>query len=342
MAARNRPVRGAPLALLLSLGCAAAPVPVPRGEWAGPGASPGGPAAGPAGGAARGSEPDGLQAEEAPEEPLFPGLAIAPDPLAAPLAGELLRASGGDRTLVLSTGRRAPLFRGDPWETTRAGRTGLAFTSGVGTLYSVDSTVGVVDANFGDPSDISGDITGRLGLGVQAEYFPLDDWMVFAGVEYRLYDPDLGEELISFSSGQQFELFLGSRYYLPWRLLSDRLRFFATGKVAWIPEVTFDLETRLPFDPPLQDAVLVAPFEGSSYWSAGVGWGASYRLAEQWTLSLLAYHEWSLSTSTGRSVASLEQSTGNAFVDDILDGLTYDVGIEPYGWIGFLSLSYAP
>jgi hypothetical protein len=230
----------------------------------------------------------------------------------------------------------------DPWSTTRAGRLGLAFTSGVGTLYSVDSTVGVVGANFGEPSEVSGDINGRLGLGLQAEYFPVDDWMVFAGVEYRLYDPDLGEELISFSSGQQFELFLGTRYYLPWRFFSDRMRLFLTGKVAWIPRVTFDLETRLPFDPPLEDALLVAPFQGSDYWSAGVGGGASYRLGEAWTLSLLAYYEWSLSSSMGRSVASLEQETGNAFIDDILDGLTYDVEIEPYGLIGFLSLSYSP
>lgn len=247
-----------------------------------------------------------------------------------------------DPTRALSMGEPRPIFAGDPWSTTRAGRFAVAFTSGAGSLYEVDSTVGILDNNFGDPADIAGDIKGRLGLGVQAEYFPADDWMVFAGVEYRLYDPDVGEELIQFSSGEQFELFLGSRYYLPWRLLSDRLRFFATGKVAWIPRVTFDLETILPFDPPLQDAILIAPFEGSDYWSLGMGGGASYRMSEAWTLSLLAYYEWGLSSSEGTSVASLQDSTGNAFLDDILDGLTYDVEIEPYGLIAFLSLSYSP
>jgi len=231
---------------------------------------------------------------------------------------------------------------GDPWQTTDAGRWSVAATTGAGSLYDVDAKVGVVDSNFGAPASIGGDIEGKLGLGVQAEVFAAKDWMVFLGTEYRLYDPKLDDELVQFDTGQQFELFLGTRWYLPWRFLANRrLRVFLQGKLAWIPRVDFDLETRLPFSDPLNDALLVAPFEGSDYWSLGFGGGASYRLADAWTLSLSLYYEWALSSSKGRSTADLVQATGNTFVDDLLDGLQYDVEVEPYGLIGFLSLSYS-
>lgn len=231
---------------------------------------------------------------------------------------------------------------GDPWQVTEAGRWSVGATTGVGSIYDVDAQVGVVDTNFGAPASIGGDIEGKLGLGVQAEYFAAKDWMLFLGTEYRLYDPELEDELIQFDTAQQFELFLGTRWYLPWRFLeSRRLRLFVQGKLAWIPRVEFDLETRLPFPPPLSDAVLIAPFQGSDYWSLGFGGGGSYRLADAWTLSLSIYYEWALSASKGRSTSELVQASGNAFVDDLLDGLQYDVEIEPYGLIGFLTLSYS-
>ena len=113
------------------------------------------------------------------------------------------------------------------------------------------------------------------------------------------------------------------------------------GKLAYIPEVEFTMTTRLPFDPPLNDAILVSPYSGSAYWSIGAGGGLSYQWTEEWTLNLGFFYEWPLSKSKGRSGADLVQSTGNAFVDNIMNALEYDIEIEPEGWIAFLELSYA-
>ena len=48
-----------------------------------------------------------------------------------------------------------------------------------------------------------------------------------------------------------------------------------------------------------------------------------------------------LGTSEGRSKSELVEATGNEFVDNLLDGLEYDVEIKPQGWIAYLNLSYA-
>jgi len=225
---------------------------------------------------------------------------------------------------------------------TSAGTTAVALVAGVASVYEVDSTVTVVDANFGEPSRLHGDLEGRYGVGLQLEHFLLDDWMLFLGFEQRAFEPDLGDDNITFGESTQEEIFLGTRYLLPWSPLeSGRLRPFLQTKLAWIPSVEFDLTTRLRFDPPLEDAVLVAPYRGSDYWTLGAGAGLAYELSEDCVISLGGFYEWPLSQSEGRSRSRLEQETGNSFVDNLLDGLEYDVEIEPRGWIAFLRISYA-
>ena len=49
--------------------------------------------------------------------------------------------------------------------------------------------------------------------------------------EQRVFEPDLGTDLITFGESSQFETFLGTRYYLPWRYLkSQRLRSFLQAR----------------------------------------------------------------------------------------------------------------
>lgn len=235
-----------------------------------------------------------------------------------------------------------PELDAEPWRTTRAGTVSAAVKMGVGSDYKVDSTVSVVGANFGEPIDLHGEMVGRFGAGLQGEYFVMDDWMCFVGAEHRMFEPDLGDENITFGEATQNELYLGTRYYLPLRFLeSQRLRTFVQAKFAYIPEVEFEMTTRLQFDPPLNDAVLEAPYSGSDYWSFGAGAGLSYQFSDEFLINWGFFYEWPLGTSKGRSRSTLVEETGNAFVDDILDGLEYDVEIEPYGWIAFLELSYA-
>ena len=234
-----------------------------------------------------------------------------------------------------------PDLRGEPWRTTRAGSTALSFQSGVASDYEVDSTVSFVGANFGEPVDLHGEMVPLFGFGDRVEVFPVDDLSLFLGREYRAFEPDLDEELITFGDAAQWEYFLGSRWFLPTRFLdSQRLRVFLQAKLAYIPKVEFEMTTTLPFDPPLDDAILRSPFSGGEYWSVGAGCGLAYELGRHWMVSLGFFYEWPLVKSEGRTGAELIQSTGNDFVDDIMRQLEFDVEIEPQGWIAFLNFSY--
>ncbi len=237
----------------------------------------------------------------------------------------------------------------DPWyaeheqrgASTRKGTRRLAMPAGVATGYQVDSTIKIVNANFGSDTHLTGDMIGRFGLGLRGEYFVADDWMLFLGGEQRIFKPDLGDDLITFGEASQIEFSVGSRYYLPWRMLDNRrLRGYLQTKLAYIPKVEFEMTSRLPFDPPLEDGILISQFEGSSYWSLAAGGGLSYELNKDWLVSLGFFYEWPLSTSDGVTGAELAQTTGNAFVDDILRALEYDVELQPEGWIAFLTMTY--
>lgn len=250
------------------------------------------------------------------------------------LLGALLLCLGSCRSAV-------PELQNEPWRITRQGSVGLTGDLGVASGYEVESTVGIVDANFGEPSRVDGDLEGKFGGRLGAEYFALDDLSLFAGAETRVFEPDIGEDLIQFGDITTYELCLGTRWFLPVRLLeSGRLRPFLHGKLAWIPKVEYDMTTRLPFDEPLEDAVMVAPYSGSSYWTAGAGGGLAYQATDHLYAHLSFFYEWPLGETSGRSTSELVQSTGNDFVDDILDGLQYDTTMKPEGWIAFLGVSY--
>lgn len=230
----------------------------------------------------------------------------------------------------------------EPWRITQAGNFGIGASLGVASGYEVDSVVAIKDANFGEPSSVHGVMEGKFGAALSAEYFPVDDVALFAGVETRMFEPDLGEDLISFGDIEQLEVFLGSRWFLPTRWLdSQRLRPFLHAKLAYIPAVDFDMTTRIPFPDPLNDAVMISPYRGSSYWTMGAGGGLAYQLSEHWYARGAFFYEWAMSESSASSVpSSLQGTTGNDFVDGIMDSLEYDISLEPQGWIAFFGLSY--
>ena len=179
------------------------------------------------------------------------------------------------------------------------------------------------------------------GVGLAGEYFIIDDLALFAGAEARIFEPNLGDDLISFGQLTQYELFFGTRWFLPLRYLeTERLRPFLHAKVAYIPAVDFDMTLTMVF-PDLNDAVLVSPYRGSEYWSMGLGGGLAYQLSDNLYAELSFFYEWPLTNSSAEDVPTIvTQGTGNPFVDDILSLLKFDIEIEPSGWIGFFSLTY--
>jgi hypothetical protein len=231
----------------------------------------------------------------------------------------------------------------EPWQSTQAGRVSVGGSLALGSGYEVDSVVAIGDSNFGEPASIQGVMEGKFGAALSAEYFVVDDVSLFAGAELRVFEPDLGEDLISFGSIDQYELFMGGRWFLPTRWLeSQRLRPFVHTKLAYIPAVNFDMTTTIPIPDPLNDAVLLSPYRGSSYWSLGAGGGLAYEFSSNWVGRLEFYYEWALAESSASGVpTSLQGTTGNQFVDDIMNALEYDITIKPAGWLGFASLGYS-
>ena len=231
----------------------------------------------------------------------------------------------------------------EPWQTTQSGRLNLGGSLALGTGYDVDSVVAIGDSNFGEPASVSGVMEGKFGAALSAEYFVVDDLSLFAGAEVRVFEPDLGEDLIQFGTIEKIVLLCGGRLFLQTRWLArQRLRPFVHTKFAYIPAVNFDMTTTIPIPPPLNDAVLLSPYRGSSYWSLGAGGGLAYELSENWVARLEFYYEWALAESTASGVpTSLQDSTGNQFVDDIMNSLEYDISIEPQGWLAFGSIGYS-
>ncbi len=230
----------------------------------------------------------------------------------------------------------------EPWRITRAGNFGVGLASALASDYEVDSVVAVRDANFGEPAGINGKLLGTFGAALSAEYFIIDDLALFAGGEARVFEPDLGQDLISFGEIEQLEWFVGTRWFMPTRWLeTQRLRPYLHMKLAYIPQVNFDMTTTLPFPEPLNDAVLLSPYRGSSYWTLGAGGGLAYQLSENVYARLAVFYEWALNESKASAVPStLMGSTGNAFVDNVMNSLEYDISLEPRGWIAFFAISY--
>ncbi len=228
------------------------------------------------------------------------------------------------------------------WPTTEAGQHTLAETFGVGSVYEVDSTIQILDTNFStEASEVHGDMKGRIGLGVQAEYFPVNDYALFYGVEYRAFEPTINNDLFDFGQASQTELYLGNRYYLPWGFhgLGSSFRPFLQAKFAYIPAVRFNMVTRIPLGA-TGEAVLESPFRGSPYWTFAAGTGLAYLVSEDLSISLGVFYELPLSKSSGISDARLIKGSGNDFIDNILDQLQFEVELEPFGWIGFLNINY--
>jgi len=229
----------------------------------------------------------------------------------------------------------------EPWRATRRGSWGPVLELGLHTGYEVDSRVEVVDANFGQPAFLHGELEGLFGAGLGLEYFVLDDVSLTAGAELRGFEPHLDDDLFQFDRISQLEYSLGLRYLLPLRLLrSGRLRPYVQTKLAYVPQVEVDMTAVLELPDPLEDVVLVSPYRGSSYTTLAAGAGLTYQLRDDLIARLGFFYEWAQSRSADRVPSVRQNSSGNDFIDDTLDLLEFDVELEPEGWIAFLGFTY--
>jgi len=231
----------------------------------------------------------------------------------------------------------------EPWRATRRGSWGPLLELGLRTGYEVDSEVEVVDANFGEPAFLHGDLEGLFGAGLGLEYFVLDDVSLVAGAELRQFEPHIEDDVFQFDKISQVEYSLGLRYVLPMRLLrGGRLRPYLQTKLAYIPKVEYDMTTLFELPDPLDDVVLVSPYRGSSYTTLAAGAGLTYQLRDDLIGRLGFFYEWAQSRSTDRVPSLRRNSSGNDFIDDTLDLIEFDIDLEPEGWVAFLGFTYFP
>ncbi|MDP6538628.1 MAG: hypothetical protein QF903_10390 [Planctomycetota bacterium] len=232
----------------------------------------------------------------------------------------------------------------EPWRVTRRGSTGIAAFSGLFAGFDLDSSITLVDPNFPtDPIDMTGDGKGVLDPGLGLEHFLLDDLSVTVGAELRVVEPALVESDFDLDTIHQLEYFTSLRYILPARMLrSDRLRPFIQAKFAYIPQISLDISTVLEFSEfgQFDDVVLAAAFDGDSYYTLSVGAGLIYQLRDNLVARFGFFYEVPQDTSTGIVDADPQNSSGNEFIDDSLDGLQFDVEIEPAGWIAIGGLTW--
>lgn len=234
----------------------------------------------------------------------------------------------------------------EPWQSSRAGNIGPLVALGVGSGYRVDSKIEVLDPNFPvEPTELSGDLKGVFGGALGLEWYFVDDLSLFGGAEYRVFDPELDDDVFEFGRISELEYFLGLRYLLPVRWLpSERLRPFVQTKLAFVPSIDFDLTTHFDLPDPLSDIDLLSAFRGSSYFTLGAGGGLAYELQENLIARLGIFYEWSLADTTDVVPTERSGSTGDPTLDDFLDGvfedLQLDVELEPRGWVAYLGFSY--
>src|SRR5688500_12050754 len=91
-------------------------------------------------------------------------------------------AAGACRTLP-------PPLDQDPWSDLAPGQVSLSVKPGLFTLYGIDAELTAETPAKGTlTSEDSGDLVGRFGLALRADYALRDDLLAFAGVELRVYD----------------------------------------------------------------------------------------------------------------------------------------------------------
>lgn len=245
-------------------------------------------------------------------------------------------------------GARAVTRVDEPWQSARAGNLGLAANLGIASGYEVSSSIEVQDPNFPvEETLLEGDLEGVFGGALGFEYNVVDDLALLAGFEYRVFDPELEDDVFEFGTIEQFEYYLGARYLLPVRWLpSERLRPWLAAKAAYIPSVEYDLTTRFELPDPLNDIELYSPYRGSSYFTLAAGAGLAYELRRDLIGRLGFYYEWSLGESSDVVPTERAGSTGDPVLDEFLDGvfqdLQLDVSLEPEGWIAFVGLTWYP
>ncbi|MAF67589.1 MAG: hypothetical protein CMJ84_18280 [Planctomycetes bacterium] len=232
----------------------------------------------------------------------------------------------------------------EPWRLTRRGATGIAGFSGLFSGYDIDTSVTLINPNFPtDPIEMAGAGKGILDPGLGLEHFLLDDLSVTIGAELRILEPALVDSSFDLDTIHQLEYFTSLRYILPARFLkTDRLRPFVQAKFAYIPEISLDISTVLEFSEfgQFDDVVLAAPFDGDSYYTLSVGAGFIYQLRDNLVARFGFFYEMPGDVSEGLVDAEPQNSSGNEFIDDSLDGLQFDVEIEPAGWIAFGGLTW--
>ncbi|MCZ6598987.1 MAG: hypothetical protein O7B99_15225 [Planctomycetota bacterium] len=219
----------------------------------------------------------------------------------------------------------------EPWDIVRPGAFGLSLRPALFGIYRVEGDFTAETPAKGTLTQTdSGDLEGRFGLALEVEYFVTSNWMLAAGVDYRVYDIDGLNPIqgldVEVETVETLQYYLGLRHLFAPFASRPRLRPYVQGTLVYLPEVDIGFEVDLSA---FGSSNLEIDAKGDGYWVAGVATGLMYHWTPQLVAELGIAYELPLTSLD----ADLTFSIGPSLVP-------FEAELEPEGLIGFWGLTY--
>ena len=170
-------------------------------------------------------------------------------------------------------------------------RVGWFVQSGLGNDHQADTTI-TFESNFGDVEYLlEPELVGQFGLTLGAEVFLAEDWSLQIGYAFRRFGAE-NVEPFEFTPVSSANWLLLGKWHVPRPFGEEsRWRPVVQGLLSYSPNTS--LETQHDqgapgFPNPSFD------FDGSPYWTVGLGVGLEYQMRSDLVFNVGVSHEWAL------------------------------------------------
>ncbi len=218
-----------------------------------------------------------------------------------------------------------------PWATRAAGGLALALKPGLFTLYGIDGDFTAETPAKGtlEESD-SGDLVGRFGLALRAEYAWSSYGVAFLGAEYRVYDIEglnpIQDLDVSVETVDSMQYSVGVRGLLPALESLPRWRPYGELSVIYLPDVDVGFEVDLSR---FGSSNLEIDTQGEGYWMGAISAGALYAWTEHLSAEIGLVYEVPITEMDTDLSFSIGSSTVPMFGE-----------LAPRGLVGFCGLTW--
>ncbi|QDU68485.1 hypothetical protein Pla86_35810 [Planctomycetes bacterium Pla86] len=238
-------------------------------------------------------------------------------------------------TTALATGAcRVPELQREPWHPLRGGSFALAVKPALFDDYTLEGDF-VADTPGGlQQATDSGDVLGKFGVAVRADWHMTDRWSMGVGADLRKYvvrDLNPIDQLdIRVDDVQSLQYYWALRHQFQPFASSRRLRAYGQAILSWFPttDIGFDVTTPIPDEPAIR-----IDTKGEPYWLGALGTGLLYQWDDHVLLELGVLREWALTPI--EADLTVEFGPGGPGFE-----IPFEASLKPEGWIVFVGLSY--